>query len=217
MSITAMPFFLYEIFICFLLSLFFIRRNGIINKISPVYFLLLFGVEYYCAWLNKMELANNHIYNFWFPVEYIFYGCIISTYIKDVIQKRFSYTIIVLYASFTILYYSFFKEDIHAFSTLTYLSGFVVLLVIILFKLYEILNQEIIFNPLKSDIFWFITGLLLVNIGGFFHFGATNYMYANNKPLHKALQSLNIYLTMFQYFCFVIYFFCKWKYQKLHT
>ncbi len=216
MSIFALPFFIYEIFICFLLSLFFLKCPGIINKLLPVFLLFLLGVEYYCAWLKKLNLPNNNIYNFWFPVEYFFYGYLIATYITEIKRKRISWILIVVYIVFTIVYYSF-KEDMYAFSSLTYLAGSVITLVIILFKLYEILNQEIIFNPLKSEIFWFCTGILIVNLGGFFHFGATNYINANNKPLHKALQSLNIYLTEFQYCCFVIYFFCKWKYQKSHT
>ncbi|HEX5153145.1 MAG TPA: hypothetical protein VFW07_16960 [Parafilimonas sp.] len=123
--------------------------------------------------------------------------------------------LIIGYTIFTIIYYVF-SQDLYVFSSLAYLMGFVAILIIILFKLYEILNQEIIFNPLKNEIFWFSIGILIVNLGGFFHFGATNYMYNNNKEFHKALQSLNVYLTEFQYLCFCIYFFCKWKYQNSH-
>jgi hypothetical protein len=211
-----MPFFMYEILGCFCLSFFFFKKGTLPNKLMIPFFGILFCVEYYCAYLAKRQMPNNHIYNFWFPVEYAFYGFVIEDYITNSSRKKISRILIMLYILLTIVYYSV-SQNLRLFSSLIYLFGFVVLLIIMLFKLYEILNQEIINNPIKNEIFWFIMGLLMVNLGGFFHFGAINYLNANNTVIHRALQDLNVYLTMFQYLCFYLYFICKWRTQKLHT
>jgi hypothetical protein len=215
MQFFTMPLFIYQILFCLIISLVFIRRKGMINKLFPLFFLVLLGVEYYCAWLYRQDKATNHIYNVWFPVEYIFYSYCIVTYISGREKQKISVALIIAFAVFTVINY-LFKKDFYEFASLPYLVGFVAIFVIILFKLYEILNQEIIYNPFKNEIFWFCLGILVVNIFGVFHFGAVNYMYKHNTALYNSLQRLNVYLTEFQYFCFFIYFLCKWKYQKLH-
>lgn len=213
MSLTVTPLFIYEIALCFILSVFFIRYKGVQNRLFPIFLLILLGVEYYCAYLGFLERPTNHIYNFWFPVEFIFYGYFISTHITSRIKALISYSLITTYLVFVIINYSLY-ENLKVFSSITFLLGCVFLIGIMLFKLYEIVNEEIVNNPFKNEMFWFIIGLLLVNLGGFFHFGAVNYLYLNNKALHSALQQLNVYLSEFQYVCFIIYFYCKWKFQK---
>lgn len=213
MNIFIIPFFIYEILLCIIFSVFFIKKGLLRDKALFLFLIFLFIVEYYCALLKKDDLPTNHIYNFWFPIEYFFYSLFIGNYLINKFTKKIAYILSFSNLIFVVIFYSL-QSSLKEFSSLAYLTGFTTLLIIMLFKLYEILNQEIIYNPLKNEIFWFIMGLLFVNLGGFFHFGAVNYLNKNNNELHKALQSLNVYLTEFQYLCFTLYFLCKWKYPK---
>jgi len=186
------------------------QKKRVEDKLLPIFFLFLLCTEYYCAYLSKRGSDTDYIYNFWFPVEYCFYTTFIASYITRKDRRKLSKLLVVMYLFFTIIYYSL-SDDLSNFSSLCYLCGFIILLVAMLFKFYEILNQEIIYNPLKNEIFWFIMGLLVVNLGSFFRFGAANYIYKNNKELHSALQTLNVYLTEVQYLFFIIFFFLRWR------
>lgn len=213
MELADIPLFIYQIALCFGLSLLFLR-NAIKNNILLTCFLLmLFIVEFYCAKLSYNGKPTNPIYNFWFPVEFIFYGYFVSYHISHITIKLFSKIALIVYFLFLIFYYSF-VADLSVFSSVSFLLGCSILLFTLLFKLYEVINEEIVNNPLKYELFWFIIGLLFVNMGSYFHFGAVNYMYKNNNELHSALQQLNVYLSEFQYVCFIIYFICKWRYPK---
>lgn len=216
MIIAFMPLFIYEIAFCFLISLFLFSKRTLADKMLPMFFFCLLVLECYCAWLYKKNEGTDHIYNFFFPVEYAFYCFYISSYTKRSNKANTIKTLIIVYLTFTIIYYAFFA-DLSKFSSLTYLCGFLILLIAILFKLYEILTQEIINNPLKNEMFWFVMGLLIVNLGGFFRFGAANYLYQNNDSLHDALQKLNIYLTVVQYLFFIIFFYLRWRKTNSHT
>lgn len=211
-----MPLFIYEIAVCFLLSLFLFSKGTLADKMLPVFFLCLFAVEYYCAWLYKKNEGTDHIYNFVFPVEYAFYCFYISCYIKRPNKANTIKGLIIVYIAFTIIYYAV-SADLTKFSSLTYLCGFLILLIAILFKLYEILTQEIINNPLKNEMFWFVMGLLIVNLGGFFRFGAASYLYQKNDSVLAALQELNVYLTEVQYLFFIVFFYLRWKKMNSHT
>lgn len=210
------PFFVYEILLCFLLSIFFFNKVSIEDKAVPFFFFFLLCIEYYCALLNKRGFETDYIYNFWFPIEYCFYSLFIASYITRSGKIKLSRSLVIAYLLFTVVYYSL-NNNLRNFSSLCYLCGFIVLLLTMLFKFYEILNQEIIYNPLKNEIFWFMMGLLIVNLGSFFRFGAANYIYKSNKELHSALQVLNVYLTEVQYLFFIIFFFLRWKKQNSHT
>lgn len=213
MELFQMPFFIYEILICLFLSVFFFRKITWEDRLLPVFLFVLLCVEYACAVRYQEEEDTDFIYNFWFPIEYVFYSIFISNYIVRRQKKMFSRVISGIYIVFTITYYIIIRDVIH-FSSLCYLCGFMILLITMLFKFYEILNQEIIHNPLRNEVFWFMMGLLIVNLGGFFRFGAANYIYKNNKELHNALQQLNVYLTEVQYFFFILFFFFRWKKQN---
>lgn len=211
-----MPLFIYEISVCLVLSFFFFRKGTLPEKLLPVFLVLLLSVELRCRWLYDRDRSPNLIYNFWFPVEFAYYGLLINSHILSRRTRNNFVKLAFGYIVFTAILYSF-KKDMRIFSSLAYQVGFVVLLLISLYKLYEILNQEIIHNPLKNQVFWFIVGLMLVNLGGFFHFGLISYLNSNNKALSEALQQLNIYLTEVQYLCFILYFFFRWRWQKSHT
>ncbi len=202
-----------EIFMCFILSLFFRKKGLSVEKYLVPFFLLLFCVESYCGYLYSKNIDRHIVYNFWFPIEFIFYGIFITAFINSVKTKFFLRIVLFIYFLGIIIYYLFFC-NITKFASKPFLLGAVMLILVLLIKLYEILNKEITFNPLKNPIFWFIAGLLLENICSFFFLGAINYLSIKNESLLKALSLMNVIFTDVQYFFFLLYFYCKWKYQK---
>jgi hypothetical protein len=205
--------YLLEIFLCTVLSISYLKKGTIFEKLLFPFFLLLFIIECYCYHLYDNDISRDIIYNLWFPVEFLFYGLFVASFINLPKTKKLGISFILVYLSFVIIYYSI-SHNISNFSSKSFMTGVVVILFILLSKLYEILNQEIILNPLKNPLFWFIVGLLVVNIGNFFLLGATNYLIIKNKPLLIALGFMDVILTDIQYFSFLLYFYCKWMYQK---
>lgn len=213
MPFSSTPIFIFEIFLCFLLSSIFLKKLELRNLSLFVFLFILFIVEYICAYLAFYDRPTNKVYSYWIPVEFSFYSLFIATFF---LSKRNKYIIkisTIVYVTIVAFYYRLIWDG-KTLSAPVYLAGCTLLIIVILLKISELLTEEIIQNPIKKEIFWFSIGLLFVSLSGFFHFGTANYLYENNRSLHNALQTLNVYFSIFQYLCFIVYFYCKWKFQK---
>ena len=210
---SIMPLHLYFIAACFFASLFFLKNRGWVNKVTPLFLIVLFIVEYYCYILKIKHRGNNYQYNFWFPIEFSFYSLLLlSTFVK-IKTKQKLYFLVYLYWTFTIVNYCFF-QNLSQFSGSTYMASVILLLLITFYKMRELLYAAVINNPFYDPLFWLIIGLITVHVLGIFQFSATDYLYTNHLTVYRALQKLNLYLTYFQYSCMLIYFFTKWNFQR---
>ncbi len=208
-----MPLHLFFIGVCLILSLLFIKNNNWVDRVTPIFLLLLLAVECYCYYLKINHKGNNLQYNLWFPVEFTFYTLIIcSSYLKKITQKVVI-AAVALFGLFVLINYLFF-QNLQVFSGKTYLFGTLMLLLASFLKMNELLTQSKISNPFLEPFFWLIIGIITIQLIGIFQFTATDYLFRNHNPLYKALQKINIYLSYFQYVCMIVYFYSKWKLQK---
>lgn len=207
-----LPFFIYQI-VFLLLCSFLLIRKGKFYIVTALFFVSLFIVEYTCyRWFSK-GINTNVVYNWWFPVEFIFYGFFLIK--GDTKSKHFSITTILslLYLTTAVIYYIAVQSQA-IFSTLMYQVGEVYLLFLIGIKIREILKNEFQENPFNNSTVWLIIGLLLSNLGSLLHLSATNYLEVHDINLLNALRKLNTFLTEVLYFCIIIYFFIEWRKQK---
>jgi hypothetical protein len=208
-----MPIHLYLTGICFFVSLFFIKRPTWPDRSMPVFLLFLFALESYCYYLKINHKGNNLEYNLWFPVEFLYYSTIITLSIKRGSLKSILLMFSGAYFIFVIIYYLFF-QNLYIFSGNSYLFAMVLILLTSFSKMRELINQPEVSNPFYEPFFWFIIGIVTVHTVGIFQFGATDYLHKKYLSVYRALQKLNLYLTYFQYVCFLGYFYTKWKFQK---
>lgn len=177
---------------------------------------MLFIIELICYYLKIVHVNNLIIYNFWFPLEFLFYTFWISNYLQSKIVKKVFNILMGVYVAVVIIIYSI-SANLFKFNTIAFQLGFILLLPVALLKLYELINQPIISNPLYTPLFWLITGILVSYVFSLAQFSALNYLHINNKFLSEALKKINFILADILYSCIIIYFILKWKQKKLHT
>jgi len=208
--------YLAEIILCGICSIVFYKKGTQAEKTLVPFFILLMGIESYCYYLYLHNISRDTVYNLWFPVEFGFYCFFICSYLENAFRKKQLQIITILYVLLVALYYSTICNLV-IFSSKAFIVGVLVLVAVLLNRLYEMLNAAVMEHPLKNPLFWFIFGLLLVNLGSFFILGSTNYLNITNKAFLSAIGYLDILFTDIEYFCFLLYFYCKWKYQKSVT
>lgn len=215
MLILTQPIFLLLIGICFILSIS-TQEKQPLKILLPLFFGLLLFVESVCYYLKIADVNNLIIYNLWFPVEFIFYSYWVVAYFNSRYFKKLFIFLIPIYATTVIVIY-LLSNTLFKFNSLAFQLGFLLLLPVILFKLYEYVNESIIHNPLKVPVFWLITGLLISYVFSLSQFSIQDYLNYNNKNLSEALKKVNIILKDILYMCIIIYFILKWKNKRSHT
>ncbi len=209
-----LPFFIYQILIITVISFLFIKKSKF-YIFSTIFFLALFLVEYRCYELFHKDQNTNVIYNWWFPIEFVFYAFFLIQ--GNYNNRYFKLTMILslLYLLFVLLY-NINIQHLRSFATITYQIGELFLIFLIIIRIKEVLRNEFLENPFKNPIVWLIIGLIFSNLGSLMHLSAANYLESVNNNLLSALRKLNIFLTTFLYCCIIIYFYFEWKRPKLH-
>jgi hypothetical protein len=62
-------------------------------------------------------------------------------------------------------------------------------------------------------LFWFLLGLIF-DLTSFLLFGMKNYIIMHNRNLYVIMQYSNQILSSIQYVCFILYFYCSFKFQN---
>lgn len=206
-----MPQYLYFLIACTGCSLVFAYKSKEkLSKISACFFLILFIVEYICYRLP----VTDGIYNFWYPIEFGFYSFFIYKYIS--FKNKNSLLIFPLVCFIYCYFYIFFHVKlINTFFTFGYSICCSSLFIFVIVKVYELLTDDDDLRfPFQIPLFWFLLGVIL-NLTSFLIFGMKNYILAHNFNLYTTtLQYANQIISSLQYICFILYFYCSWKYQN---
>lgn len=170
---------------------------------------MLSSVEFICS---KVTITDG-ICNFWHLVEFSFYSFFVAHYIT----YRHRYTMLVLpllTLIFCYTYYLFNWRNINLFFTFGYSICVTILFIFAIIKIYEMLTDENDLRfPFTIPLFWFLLGLIL-NLTSFLLFEMKNYILAHNYNLYFVMQYSNQVLSTLQYLCFILYFYCSWKYHN---
>jgi hypothetical protein len=206
-------FYLVLIFINLILSL--VTGKYRLKIIIVIFFSSLLCVELTCYYFKVRNWNNLIIYNCWFPLEYGVYAAWVSSSLNSIVLRRKIILCIESYLAITIVIY-FSDDNMYNFNTLAFQIGMVLILPVLFRKLYEMVNEPIMINPLKNPLFWLISGLLFSYLGSFFQFSLENYLRATNTQLLSAMKIINILLTDLLYLCIIMHFILTWLNRKLH-
>ena len=205
-----LPQYLYFLFGLAIFSIVFgLKNRTLFSKIVGLFFILLLINEFICNAIPNSDVD----YNFWYPVEFTFYCWFLYTYMI------FKYKRTLLIIQFFVLLYCYSYnilnwEKLSAFYTFGYSINILVLFIFVIIKTYELLTDENdIRFPFKIPLVWFLLGLFF-NLFSFLIFGMKNYIVEKNYNLYILLQHYNQLLSSLQYVCFIIYFYCSWKFQN---
>lgn len=210
-----LPFFLLLIAACFVLSLKVMFKRPL-NILLPLFFSVLFIVEAICYWYKINDRNNMHIYNCWFPVEVAMYTYWVASSLQQQRWKKVIGAAIIFYLLFvTGLYIK--EQDISQFSSFAYQCGILLLLPVLLFKLYECMNESAEVYPLQNPVVWLIIGLLISYLGSFIQFSLQKFLYDYYKDILHILRIVNIGVTYALYSCIIVYFVLTWQKKNSYT
>ena len=202
--------YLYFLIACTLSAVVFgFKNQTILARITACFFLLLLIVELVC---NYVRITDG-IYNFWYPVEFGFYSFFVYSYMQFTF-RRYLLVMPALAIMFCYGYNFSHWPTVTLFYTFGYGICVSILFVFVIIKIYELLTDENDLRfPFKIPLFWFLLGLI-INLSSFLLFGMKNYIISHNRNLYEIMQYSNQILSSIQYLCFIIYFYCSYKFQN---
>lgn len=193
-----------------MLSIVFVFKNKTLySKVLSAFFIFLLLIEVLCYNIQQ----TNVVYNFWYPIEFTFY-CYAVGHVMNYSQKNKLMGLPFILVVVCYFHYAKNWTDINVFYTLGYNLFVVALFIFVVIKLYELLIDESELRfPFKIPLFWLLLGLVF-DLTSVLLFGMKNYIFTANFGLYIFLQHANQLFSSLQYICFIIYFYCTWKYQN---
>lgn len=144
------------------------------------------------------KLKNHFVYNIYTIANFVFYFIFYKNLFRKKSNKKIVNAFLILYLLFTIFDLIFLKPPfLTGLISINFTVGSILLIVTIILFLFEIINNELVFNLKKSLIFWISIGVLLFFIGVLPIFIASEFL--GFKGIYRQiLYSLNVIL----YGCF---------------
>ena len=181
------------------------------NKYLRLYPLLLFVVvslEVYETFFrqDKSE-SNTWIYNIQIPLQYLIYMTILYYAFLSITFKR-----IIIFAALFFIVLCFISEMYltrkGAFNSWSYSAGSVIVIIAILVKFYEMLQNSAEFNFTRNPFFYMLFAFLFFNIGTlpFFVMGNWLWFEKRNIELVIILQNVGSVLNYILYSTYTIAF-----------
>ena len=143
----------------------------------PLLLFVVVSVEVYETFFrSKNNFFNSKIYNIQVPLQYLLYLTILYYATTRVRYKKLIVIGAILYISVTITSEIFLTTPNH-FNVISYSVGSLFLIIFILAKLYEMLQNPTGFNFLKDPFFYILFAFLLFNVGSLPFFAMSNWLY----------------------------------------
>jgi hypothetical protein len=154
-----------------------IIRNSKHLKLFPLLLFVVASVEVYTTFftLSHASYYNAWIYNVQVPLQHLLYLLILNRAMEVSIHRFYTViamTSIVITATVTLL---FFVEP-NQFNVIEYCLGSIFIIIGILMKFYEMLQNPTAFNFLKVPFFYMLFAFLLFNVGTLPYFAMSNWL-----------------------------------------
>ncbi len=187
--------------------------QGYLKFFSP--FLIITLIVSFIGYSMGMKDINNlALYNFFSVFEFVFYLFVLRQIIINQRIKKIILCCGVLYPIIAITDICF-VTGIHAYHTVTYGFGAILIVIFCLYHFYELFRTPRFGRLIQQPAFWICSGLLLFYAGTLPYFIAINILTPFANPHYDAilgmLNIINIVSNCLYYSTFVIAFLCKVK------
>lgn len=176
-------------------------------RLFPVFLLCTLIVELISFYYGPRGKSPIALYNFFTSFEFLFYMFVVRSVLHNARTKRIIVYIACLYI-ITLIINFIFIQNIHAFSSMTYALGCLIISVISIFYFYELFQTQSI-NLVRQPAFWICAGLLFYYCCSFPIYGLFNYLNRAPKFIVKNLATIALLLNVFLYSSFTIAFLCR--------
>ncbi|HEY0744829.1 MAG TPA: hypothetical protein VGD40_25355 [Chryseosolibacter sp.] len=156
---------------------------------------------------------NAIIYNIQVPLQHLLYMLMIRFSLDTIRYRRVMTWVICIYALIAAYGFVFLTEKNHI-NTLAYCAGAIALIIGILTKFYEMLQNPSDYNFLRKPFFYLMFAYLLFNVGTLPYFAMGNWLYYTMKRPDILKILVNV-MTVFNYILYSTYTFVfLWMVQK---
>jgi hypothetical protein len=209
---THLPFFVYVLSVCFLISLsvYFLRRNPYpYLKLFPPFLLVTIIIEIIGSYFMSIGKNNLTLYNCFSIFESCFYLWIITIVISSLRVKKMV-RVIILFFSVAALVNIFFIQKMGTFNAINYSVSCLLVVSFCGYYFLELFRHSKWGKLTSNPAFWICSGLLIYYCCGFPLYGLINYWSGMRefKPLVKHFAFIVSVLNIFLYTLFAIAFLC---------
>jgi len=141
----------------------------------PFLLLIVVAVEAHQTFFRTAPI-NAHIYNALIPLQYLFYLAILWLSLKDKRFRKFvlaSTVLFIILACVSVL----FLHQKGRINTLMFGSGSIAIIIAILLKFYDMLENPVDYNFLKNPFFYILFAYLFFRVGTLPYFTMGNWLY----------------------------------------
>jgi hypothetical protein len=188
-------------------------RNSKYLRLFPVLLFVIVSVEVYQTFFMPQNRINAWVYNIQTPLQHLLYLIILHQAVDQLSYKRFLLAAGVMLVVFTALTNMFIVEEKH-FNVQAYCLGSVMVIIGILMKFYEMLQNPTDFNFLRKPFFYMLFAFLLFNVGTLPYFAMGNWLYfvTTHKDILMMLANVMSVLNYILYTTYTVMF--LWMIQR---
>jgi len=206
------PYFEFVAFLSSLLALPIIKKSKYL-RLFPLLLFIIVLVEVYQLFFMSKGSVNAWIYNIQIPLQHLLYLIILHQAVEQTSYKRFLLASSVALIVFSTLTNLLIIEDKH-FNLQAYCLGSVLVIIGILMKFYEMLQNPTDFNFLRQPFFYMLFAFLLFNVGTLPYFAMGNWLYfvTTHKDILMMLANVMSVLNYILYTTYTVMFI--WMIQR---
>jgi hypothetical protein len=152
-------------------------RSSKYLRLFPLLLFVIVSVEIYETFFSpKGQPSNAWVYDIQIPLQHFLYLVILYNALNGTQYKRVIWAFMIFLPPFALVTELFFTEKNH-FNVLSYCFGSLTLIIGIIIKFYEMLQNPVDFNFLKKPFFYMLFAFLLFNVGTLPYFAMGNWLY----------------------------------------
>lgn len=188
-------------------------RNSKYLRLFPVLLFVIVSVEVYQTFFMPQDRINAWIYNIQIPLQHLLYMVILYYAFNQYDYKRFMLISSIGFILFCVVTDILFLEP-DKFNVNAYCFGSVVIIIGILVKFYEMLQNPSDFNFLKIPFFYMLFAFMLFNVGTLPFFAMSNWLYfvRTNTDILFMMQNVMSVLNYILYTTYTVVFI--WMIQR---
>jgi len=190
------------------ITVYFQSGMSIYLRVFPIFLLCTLVVELVAYHLGSNGISPITLYNFFTPVEFLFYMFVLRAVILNKRMKLIIFHTAWVYLLLVSMYFIFIQR-ISVFSSTTYAFGSLLITIICIYYFYELFQSSKAVSLVQQPVFWICAGLLFFYCCSFPIFGLLNFINRSPNIIKKNIGVILLLLNVFLYSSFTIAFLCR--------
>ncbi len=199
---------IFEAIACIVGFIYFNKLKPAYWRLFPFYLAFIVCAEFIGSYLESHDLNANKIFFNYFeiPIEFLFFFWL---FYKSFTNDKYNWLPMVCGGLYLVSWFVdnlIFSNQPKHFSSISYTTGNLLLLVLILRFFFRLVTSDSILTFRQNRLFWVSLGLLIFYFGSFPYYGLSNTIGALNKDITIAYNHIVLLLNCLMYIMFTFSF-----------